>query len=51
MELKKCPKCNEYTLGDSCEKCNIGTKSAKYKFIKIRDAPKDSAKYFAKKSK
>lgn len=32
--LKKCPKCQEYTLKDKhCEK----TESAHYKFIKLRD--------------
>ena len=41
LKLKKCPKCNEYNLTDICRKCNSKTESAHYKFIKIRDAPKD----------
>ena len=42
MKLKKCPKCNKYTLKDSCDKCNNKTSGAHYKFIKIRDAPKET---------
>jgi len=50
-KLKKCPKCESYTLKDSCSKCNSETVGAHYKFKKIRDAPKDSAKYWADKRK
>jgi len=46
-KLKKCQKCKDYTLKDSCEKCNLPTESAHYRFLKIRDAPKDSDKYFS----
>jgi rRNA maturation protein Nop10 len=37
MKLKKCEKCNSYTLEKSCTKCNIQTKEAHYKFIKIKE--------------
>jgi len=40
MKLKKCPKCNSYTLKEICSKCNLETKSAHYKFLKLKDAPK-----------
>jgi len=32
MILKKCPKCNTYTLKEDCPKCNAKTKEAHYKF-------------------
>ena len=51
MKLKKCSKCGKYTLKDSCEKCSSPTESAHYKFVKIKDAPKDSAVYWDKKRK
>ena len=35
MKLKKCPQ-NHYTLKEICPICNSPTKSAHYKFIKIR---------------
>jgi rRNA maturation protein Nop10 len=38
-KLKKCTKCSEYNLTDTCRKCKSPTESAHYKFIKIRDAP------------
>jgi RNA polymerase subunit RPABC4/transcription elongation factor Spt4 len=42
MKLKKCTKCNLYTLKEICSECNSKTKEAHYKFIKIKDAPKSS---------
>tara|TARA_Y100000310_G_scaffold178892_1_gene178850 strand:+ start:5489 stop:5632 length:144 start_codon:yes stop_codon:yes gene_type:complete len=39
MKLKKCPKCEAYNLTDVCRKCKTKTKSAHYKFFKLRDAP------------
>ncbi|MEM3405522.1 MAG: nucleolar RNA-binding Nop10p family protein [Candidatus Pacearchaeota archaeon] len=35
MKMKKCLKCNIYTLKNNCPKCNNKTISAHYKFIKI----------------
>jgi rRNA maturation protein Nop10 len=32
MQLKKCPKCNEYTMKEVCPKCNSLTKEAHYKY-------------------
>jgi len=49
MQLKKCPNCSIYTLKETCSKCNTQTKDTSYKYKEIKDAPKDSAKYFAKK--
>lgn len=43
--LKKCSKCNSYTLKDSCDKCNSITSSADYRFPNIRDAPPRSAPF------
>ncbi len=40
MKLKKCKKCDKYTLKDKCPKCQEKTSDAHYKFIKVRDAPK-----------
>jgi len=37
MKLKKCTKCLKYTLEEFCPKCKEETKSAHYKFIKLRD--------------
>ena len=37
MKLKKCKKCNEYTLKEVCDKCKSKSDDAHYKFIKIRD--------------
>jgi len=34
MILKKCKKCNKYTLKDKCVKCQEKTYDAHYKFIK-----------------
>jgi len=43
MKLLKCTE-HGYTLKESCSKCNQPTKDAHYKFIKVRDAPKDDRK-------
>lgn len=51
MLIKKCTICKIYTLKDSCPKCNTQTISPSYKFKQLKDAPKDSAKYFEKKRK
>ena len=48
MQLKKCPNCKTYTLKEKCPECNKNTLDPHYKFKKIRDAPKDSSKHFAK---
>lgn len=42
MNLKKCPSCKKYTLELICNNCESKTKEAHYKFLKIRDAPKNS---------
>ncbi len=34
MKLKKCPKCQTYTLEEICKKCKTPSKEAHYKFIK-----------------
>lgn len=36
MNLKKCPKCNSYTLKE--KHCSEKTKEAHYKFIKVKSA-------------
>ena len=52
MKLKKCPVCKKYTLKDLCPKCGLKTKEAHYKFIKIKNAPKNSdPRKIRKKSK
>lgn len=43
MKLNKCSKCNTYTLKEECSKCNSKTKSAHYKFIKIKDVKNKDA--------
>lgn len=43
MKLNKCPDCNTYTLKSLCPKCKSQTKSAHYKFIKVRDAKPNSS--------
>jgi rRNA maturation protein Nop10 len=48
-KLKKCSECKEYTLKEKCSKCDAVAEDAHYRFIKIRDAPKDSDKYWDKK--
>ena len=35
-KLKKCPFCKNYTLKDTCPKCNKSTKEAHYKHVKIK---------------
>ena len=45
MKLKKCPDCGEYSLSEKCT-CGGETKSAHYKFIKIKDVVK--TKFFGK---
>jgi len=35
-KLKKCTKCNTYTLKDKCSKCDKKTSDAHYKFIDIK---------------
>ena len=42
MKLKKCKKCLSYTLQEKCNKCELHTTDAHYKFIKIRDVPKSN---------
>lgn len=41
MKLKKCSICNSYTLKEMCSRCKKPAKDAHYKFIKIKDAPKN----------
>ncbi len=36
MKLNKCAKCKKYTLKEECPTCKEKTKSAHYKFIKIK---------------
>lgn len=38
--LKKCKECKNYTLKNNCSHCKKETLNAHYKFIKIRNAPK-----------
>ena len=38
--LKKCPKCQTYTLKTTCPKCNSPTKDAHYKFLRLRSVNK-----------
>jgi rRNA maturation protein Nop10 len=42
MKLRKCPSCKKYTLKEKCKRCDLESKEAHYKFIKIRNAPKNS---------
>lgn len=46
MKLKTCKKHPEkvYSLKESCPICNEKTEDAHYKFIKVKDAPKDDIK-------
>ncbi len=41
MKLKKCSLCREYGLGEKCLKCGGEMKDAHYKFLGLRDAPRD----------
>lgn len=36
MKLKYCSSCKTYTLKNKCLKCNKETKSAHYKFVKVK---------------
>jgi len=38
MKLKKCSKCNSYTLKENCDKCKdkSKTKDAHYKFVRVK---------------
>jgi rRNA maturation protein Nop10 len=47
-KLRKCNDCQGYSLKDEC-KCGSTTENAHYKFIKIRDAPKQSDEYWKKR--
>lgn len=40
MIMKKCPKCETYTLEETCPKCKEKTTDANYKFIKIKSSVK-----------
>lgn len=42
MKLKKCKSCKTYTLKNTCSKCKKKISEAHYKFIKVRDVPKDN---------
>lgn len=37
FKLKKCSKCKQYNLTDTCRKCKNKTSEIHYKFIKLRD--------------
>lgn len=43
MKLKKCPKCENYTLVELCQKCKSPTKNAHYKYISLRSTAKEEA--------
>jgi len=45
MKLRKCLNYSkpEYTLKEICSKCNKQTIDAHYKYLKLPDAPKDTA--------
>lgn len=49
--MKKCDNCGAYNLTEKCRKCDGKCSDVGYKFKQIRDAPKDSAKYFSEKRK
>ncbi len=51
MGLKQCTVCKEYNLTNICRKCGSECLDSGYKFKQIRDAPKDSSKYFTEKRK
>jgi len=46
----KCKSCGEYTILEKC-KCGGEIKSAHYKFIKVRDAPKSDDEFWKKMRK
>ncbi|PIN77389.1 hypothetical protein COV15_02085 [Candidatus Woesearchaeota archaeon CG10_big_fil_rev_8_21_14_0_10_34_12] len=37
-KLKKCDKCQTYTLKEKCDKCNLPATNAGYKFIKTKSS-------------
>ena len=37
MKLKKCAKCNNYTLKNKCSKCNEKTSDAHYEFKGLKN--------------
>ena len=39
-KLRKCQKCNSYTIEEKCDSCNSKTESAHYKFLHLNDAKK-----------
>lgn len=39
MKLKKCSKCNSYTLKE--EHCDEKTKDAHYKFVRVKSEPEN----------
>ena len=41
MKLQKCPSCLKYTLKSNCVNCKTETKSAHYKFTKLRSVNED----------
>lgn len=43
----KCDKCGKYTLSEKCS-CGCEVKSAHYKFVKIRDAPRSDGEFWKK---
>jgi len=49
MVLSKCESCKSYNLSEVCRKCGGVCVDVVYRFKQLRDAPKDSAKYFDKK--
>ncbi len=49
MGIKICSICKTYNLTDKCRKCGNICLDVGYKFKRIKDAPKDSAKYFLNK--
>lgn len=49
MNLKKCKKCNFYTLNEICPKCKEKTDDAHYKFLRIKmfEGKRRSEKYIS----
>ncbi len=48
--MRKCV-CGEYNLTSVCRVCGEKTLDVGYKFKQIKDAPRDSSKYFLDKRK
>jgi len=46
----KCRECEKYTLFEKCS-CGGEVRSAHYKFVKVRDAPKSDDSFWLKKKK